>query len=60
MQANIGGACRELNCVPDLNGQLLFWQSSGFCSTGGFDVSWQNAVRSTHGLHALEDIPPNC
>ena len=60
LQANTDGAYSEINCVPDLNAQLLFWQSSGFCSTGGFDVSWQNPVRSTYGLPPLEDIPPNC
>ena len=37
LQANTDGAYSEINCVPDLNAQLLFWQSSGFCSTGGFD-----------------------
>ncbi len=42
--------------VSDLNGEGRFWQSSGF-SSGGCHEHRQNAVRSTHGLPPLEDLP---
>ena len=38
---------RAMKGVSDLNGQLLIWQSFGFCSAGGSDAYRQNAVRST-------------
>ena len=60
LEAMIDGTCRAIKCVPDLNAQIANLAVFRFLSTGGFDVSWQNTLRSTHGFSAMEDISPNC
>ena len=42
--------------VSDLNGERRFWQSSSF-APGGCHEHRQDAVRATHGLPPLEDLP---
>ncbi len=51
----IDGCPRGMKAVSDLNGGLLIGQDSGLHFAGDSDVSWQDAVRPTHGLSALED-----
>ena len=47
---------RAMKGVSGLNSERRIWQSSCF-SFGGCHEHRQDAVRSSHGLSALEDLP---
>jgi hypothetical protein len=50
-KVNSDAVFRATNGVFGLSRCLLIGQASGFCSAGGSDVSWKNAIRTGHGLH---------
>lgn len=42
----------------DLNGKMGFRANSGGNAPGAADEHWQDAVRSTHGFPAMDDLRP--